>query len=132
MLTILEENVPAVTLMTVHASKGLEFPVVFVVGLEEELFPMGGRNGEEADIEEERRLFYVAITRAQKELYFSFARSRYRFGEEKTPESEAVFWTMLIRRLSANENGSTIKQKGDSESPRPFGLRSLSTTTVSR
>ena len=80
----MEENVPAVTLMTVHASKGLEFPVVFVVGLEEELFPMGGRNGEEADIEEERRLFYVAITRAQKELYFSFARSRYRFGEEKT------------------------------------------------
>jgi len=116
----MEENVPAVTLMTVHASKGLEFPVVFVVGLEEELFPMGGRNGEEADIEEERRLFYVAITRAQKELYFSFARSRYRFGEEK-PGIRSRFLDEVDPAVVRNENGSTIKQKGDSESPRPSG-----------
>lgn len=109
----MEENIPAVTLMTVHASKGLEFPVVFVVGLEEELFPMGGRNGEEADIEEERRLFYVAITRAQKELYFSFARSRYRFGEEK-PGIRSRFLDEVDPAVVRNENGSTIKQKGDS------------------
>ena len=61
-----DEEKPAVTMMTVHASKGLEFPAVFIVGLEEKLFPMGGRDGEEADFEEERRLFYVAITRAEK------------------------------------------------------------------
>jgi len=108
----MEADVPAVTLMTVHASKGLEFPVVFVVGMEEELFPMGGRNGEEADIEEERRLFYVAITRAQKELYFSFARSRYRFGEEK-PGIRSRFLDEVDPAVVRNENGSTIKQKGD-------------------
>jgi DNA helicase-2/ATP-dependent DNA helicase PcrA len=108
----MEAGVPAVTLMTVHASKGLEFPVVFVVGMEEELFPMGGRNGEEADIEEERRLFYVAITRAQKELYFSFARSRYRFGEEK-PGIRSRFLDEVDPAVVRNENGSTIKQKGD-------------------
>jgi DNA helicase II / ATP-dependent DNA helicase PcrA len=78
----LDENQPSVTLMTAHASKGLAFPVVFIVGLEEELFPMGGRNGDEANFEEERRLFYVAITRAQKHLFLSHARSRTRFGEE--------------------------------------------------
>ncbi|MCC5926116.1 MAG: UvrD-helicase domain-containing protein [Bacteroidetes bacterium] len=116
----MEENVPAVTLMTVHASKGLEFPVVFVVGMEEELFPMGGRNGEEADIEEERRLFYVAITRAQKELYFSFARSRYRFGEEK-PGIRSRFLDEVDPAVVRNENGSTIKQKSDTTDHRPSG-----------
>lgn len=79
----LEENANKVTLMTIHAAKGLEFPFVFVVGLEEQLFPMGGRNGEDADIEEERRLFYVAITRAEKYLYLSYSRVRFKYGEEQ-------------------------------------------------
>jgi DNA helicase-2/ATP-dependent DNA helicase PcrA len=68
-----------VTLMTVHAAKGLEFPVVFVSGLEEGLFPLSSK--EDDELEEERRLFYVAITRAQKKVYFSYARQRYRFGK---------------------------------------------------
>lgn len=106
----LERDAPAATLMTVHASKGLEFPVVFVVGLEEELFPMGGRNGEEADIEEERRLFYVAITRAQRELFFSFARSRYRFGDEK-PGIRSRFLDEVDPGVVRNESGSTISQR---------------------
>jgi DNA helicase-2/ATP-dependent DNA helicase PcrA len=106
----LDNDVAAITLMTVHASKGLEFPVVFVVGLEEELFPMGGRNGEEADIEEERRLFYVAITRAQRDLYFSFARSRYRFGEEK-PGIRSRFLDEVDPGVVRNESGSTIAQR---------------------
>lgn len=108
----MENDVPAVTLMTIHASKGLEFPVVFIAGLEEELFPIGGRNGEDADIEEERRLFYVAITRAQKELFFSFARSRYRFGEEK-PAIRSRFLDEVDPGVVRNENGSTISQKQD-------------------
>ncbi len=116
----LEVDVPAVTLMTVHASKGLEFPVVFIAGLEEELFPIGGRNGEDADIEEERRLFYVAITRAQRELFFSFARSRYKFGEEK-PGIRSRFLDEVDPSVVRNENGSTIRQKQDSLSEHRSG-----------
>lgn len=109
----MEANVAAVTLMTIHASKGLEFPVVFIAGMEEELFPIGGRNGEEADIEEERRLFYVAITRAQKELFFSFARSRYKFGNEM-PGVRSRFLDEVDPGVVRNENGSTIRQRQDS------------------
>ncbi len=70
-----------VTLMTIHAAKGLEFPYVYIVGLEENLFPSQQSLGSRADLEEERRLFYVAITRAEKRLTISFAESRYRWGE---------------------------------------------------
>ncbi len=71
----------AVNLMTCHSVKGLEFPVVFVTGLEEDIFPLSNRFSFEAHIEEERRLFYVSMTRAEKKLYLTHARSRYRFGE---------------------------------------------------
>jgi len=69
-----------VTLMSIHASKGLEFKNVFVVGLEEDLFPSQMMLSSRADLEEERRLFYVAITRAKENLFFSYALSRYRYG----------------------------------------------------
>ena len=69
-----------VTLMTIHAAKGLEFPAVFVTGLEEELFPSFMSMSSRDDLEEERRLFYVAITRAEKHLTLSFAKSRYKYG----------------------------------------------------
>jgi DNA helicase II / ATP-dependent DNA helicase PcrA len=69
-----------VTLMTVHSSKGLEFRNVFIVGLEEDLFPSQMMLGSREDLEEERRLFYVAITRAEKRLTLSYANTRYRFG----------------------------------------------------
>jgi len=104
-----DEEKPAVTLMTVHAAKGLEFPVVFVVGLEEELFPVGSRNNEEVNIEEERRLFYVAITRAQKELFFSHCRSRYKYGEEK-PMMRSRFLDEVSADVVRTETGSTIQQ----------------------
>lgn len=71
----------AVTFLTVHSAKGLEFPIVFVSGLEEEIFPLANRFSEDSTLEEERRLFYVAVTRAQEKVYLSHARSRYRFGE---------------------------------------------------
>ena len=76
-----EEEKNAVTLMTVHSAKGLEFPVVFLSGCEEEVFPLSNRFNSDATVEEERRLFYVGMTRAQKKVYISHARSRYRFGE---------------------------------------------------
>ena len=76
----------AVTLMTIHMAKGLEFPYVFIVGLEEELFPSQMMLSSRADLEEERRLFYVALTRAEKKLYLSYALNRYRFGRLKNCE----------------------------------------------
>lgn len=70
----------AVTLMTIHSSKGLEYPVVFVSGLEEGLFPVTNAMNSQEEIEEERRLFYVAATRAKDKLYITYANQRYRFG----------------------------------------------------
>lgn len=70
-----------VTLMTVHSAKGLEFRNVFVVGLEENLFPSGMAGDSPRAMEEERRLFYVAVTRAEEHCYLSFAKTRYRYGK---------------------------------------------------
>jgi DNA helicase-2/ATP-dependent DNA helicase PcrA len=70
-----------VTLLTVHAAKGLEWPIVFVSGCEEDIFPLANKFLSDASVDEERRLFYVALTRAQKKAYVTHARSRYRFGE---------------------------------------------------
>ncbi|MFT6167248.1 MAG: DNA helicase-2/ATP-dependent DNA helicase PcrA [Vicingaceae bacterium] len=69
-----------VSLMTIHAAKGLEFPYVFIVGLEENLFPSQMSLSSRPDLEEERRLFYVALTRAEKEVRLSYSASRYRWG----------------------------------------------------
>ena len=74
------ENNDFISLMTIHSAKGLEFKSVFIVGVEENLFPSSMALETRADLEEERRLFYVAITRAEKKLTLSFAKSRYRFG----------------------------------------------------
>ncbi|MBQ9400192.1 MAG: UvrD-helicase domain-containing protein [Bacteroidales bacterium] len=73
-----------VALMTVHSAKGLEFPYVYVAGLEENLFPSGGMLASPADIEEERRLFYVAVTRAEKAVCLSFATTRMRNGKHES------------------------------------------------
>ncbi|HQF43284.1 MAG TPA: UvrD-helicase domain-containing protein [Ignavibacteriaceae bacterium] len=70
-----------VTLLTIHSAKGLEWPIVFVSGCEEEIFPIANKFLTDASVNEERRLFYVALTRAQKKAYITHARSRYRFGE---------------------------------------------------
>ncbi|MEK7544849.1 MAG: UvrD-helicase domain-containing protein [Patescibacteria group bacterium] len=78
-----EEKKNSVTMMTIHSAKGLEFPVVFVVGMEEGIFPHG-RNALERDLlEEERRLMYVAVTRAKEKLYLLFAQERMLYGEYK-------------------------------------------------
>lgn len=74
---------PGVKLMTIHASKGLEFNYIFVVGLEHDLFPHVRDDDSEADLEEERRLFYVAITRAREKLLLSFSTMRIIFGETR-------------------------------------------------
>ena len=75
-----DDGEPKVTLMTVHAAKGLEFDAVFVTGMEDELFPNANARLFPKEMEEERRLFYVAVTRAKRYCFLSYARSRYRFG----------------------------------------------------
>lgn len=76
-----EEDKNKVTLMTIHSAKGLEFKNVYVVGLEEKLFPSEMSSFSPKDLEEERRLFYVALTRAEKELVLSYAIQRYKWGQ---------------------------------------------------
>jgi len=75
-----KEDRNKVSLMTIHSAKGLEFPYVFIVGLEENLFPSQMSLNSRADLEEERRLFYVALTRAEKKATLSYSTSRYRWG----------------------------------------------------
>lgn len=76
----IEEDENAVKLMTVHSSKGLEFPVVFIAGMEEELFPNSRANLDSEELEEERRLCYVAITRAEEILYMTYSKQRVSYG----------------------------------------------------
>ena len=77
-----------VTLMTLHSAKGLEFPVVFIVGLEEGLFPHSRSSLNAQEVEEERRLCYVGMTRAQRKLTLTRAKSRRFLGSEGTSETE--------------------------------------------
>lgn len=76
-----KEDVPRVALMSIHQSKGLEFGYVYIVGLEENLFPSAMSMNTRSELEEERRLFYVALTRAEKQAYLCYAQTRYRWGK---------------------------------------------------
>ena len=86
-----EEDAQEVTLMTLHAAKGLEFPVVFLVGMEEGLFPLSRASMDESELEEERRLAYVGITRAKQKLYLSNAYGRMLYGQrQNNPASRFI------------------------------------------
>lgn len=100
-----------ITLMTLHASKGLEFPVVFVVGLEEGLFPMQRSTQDLKDLEEERRLFYVGVTRAERRLFLSYARSRFQFGAT-TAALRSRFLDELRTDAVRMENGMPLVTRG--------------------
>ncbi len=76
-----KDDSPRVSLMTIHLAKGLEFPFVYIVGLEENLFPSAMSMNTRSELEEERRLFYVALTRAEKQAYLTYAQTRYRWGK---------------------------------------------------
>lgn len=78
-----DDSVPKVTLMTIHSAKGLEFRNVFIVGMEENLFPGPMSSDSPRALEEERRLFYVAITRAEENCFISYAKNRYKYGKQE-------------------------------------------------
>jgi len=100
-----------VTLMTIHSAKGLEFKNVFIVGLEEDLFPSQMMLGSRDDLEEERRLFYVAITRAEHKLIISYAESRYQFGRLKSCEPSRFLKEIDESFLKMSKSFSNIPTK---------------------
>ena len=112
-----------ISLMTIHASKGLEFPVVHIVGLEENLFPSQMALMNRQELEEERRLFYVAITRAEQKLYLSFATSRFRHGN--LLHCEPSRFISEIDDAYLNMDLASMKQPGIMER-QPRGERSIS------
>ena len=104
-----------VLLMTIHASKGLEFPYVYVVGMEENIFPSGGWLASENEIEEERRLFYVAMTRAKKSLALSFASTRTRNGKHES-NSVSRFVKEVERKYIQNPH--CLESDSDDDMPK--------------
>ncbi|MFK7847768.1 MAG: ATP-dependent helicase [Rhodothermales bacterium] len=105
-----EVNDDRVTLMTLHASKGLEFEVVFIAGLEEGLFPLANASQERKDLEEERRLFYVGVTRAKSYLTLLTARSRFRYGEHQSC-IRSRFLEEIDTTVIKTEAGQPLEQK---------------------
>ncbi|MCY7766149.1 DNA helicase PcrA [Bacillus inaquosorum] len=109
----------AITLMTLHAAKGLEFPVVFLMGLEEGVFPHSRSLMEEAEMEEERRLAYVGITRAEQELYLTNAKMRTLFGRTNmNPESRFIAEIPDDLLENLNENKETRAPSSRKMQPR--------------
>lgn len=98
-----------VTLMTIHMAKGLEFRYVYLVGLEEDLFPSQMMLSSRADLEEERRLFYVAITRAQTKLFLCYALTRYRFGRLKNCEPSRFLDDVDQRLMKVSSKFNTVE-----------------------
>lgn len=94
----------AVTLMTTHSSKGLEYPVVFITGLEDGIFPLSSSMLEQEEMEEERRLFYVAITRAMQKLYMTYSLQRYRFGSVSYQMKSRFLNEIDSSKLEYNKN----------------------------
>ena len=107
-----DEDTPKVTLMTIHSAKGLEFPNVFVVGLEDGLFPSMMSGESMRQLEEERRLFYVAITRAQEHCFLSYAKSRYRYGKMEFSVPSRFLKDIDVRYLNVAQ-ADTVAQRVD-------------------
>ncbi|WP_445628920.1 DNA helicase PcrA [Nostoc sp. DSM 114167] len=129
----LKEGQTAVSLMTLHASKGLEFPVVFLVGLEQGLFPGYRSLSDPASLEEERRLCYVGITRAQERLYLSHARERRLYGSREPAVRsqfldelpEELLTTQRLSRQSYTKSASISNGKQDTKQNWQVGDRVL-------
>jgi superfamily I DNA/RNA helicase len=108
--------VEKVSLMTMHAAKGLEFPVVFVVGCEDGLIPYRKTNGEQGDVLEEKRLFYVAITRAQDRIYLTHAKKRLLYGK-KILQNPSPFLEAVEENLKEYAKPLPVKRRRKKEDP---------------
>jgi DNA helicase-2/ATP-dependent DNA helicase PcrA len=107
--------------MTMHSAKGLEFPIVFIAGMEEGLFPHSRASASEEDLEEERRLCYVAITRAQQKLYITHAMQRRIFGEEDITEPSRFLNELpleLMQNLSSGPSWLGFSERPDTRQNR--------------
>ncbi len=105
-----KDNNDMVSLMTVHAAKGLEFPYVYIVGMEENLFPSIQSLSSMKDLEEERRLFYVAITRAKKQVTISYSENRYRWGQISICEPSRFIEEIDSKYIDSQEEKSINKE----------------------
>ena len=110
------------TLMTLHAAKGLEFPIVFIIGMEEGMFPLARAAKEESELEEERRLAYVGITRAEEKLYLTNSLSRLLYGKYQSNPVSRFIAEIDDELLDDSENERSVFQpSGGSQSDLPFG-----------
>ena len=110
-----------VTLMTLHASKGLEFKVVFVTGLEEGLFPLAKAAQDPTELEEERRLLYVGVTRAEEALFLTYARSRYRYGDQQSSVRSRFLDELDGDDLLRTESGGRFERRAGRFEPSEGG-----------
>lgn len=108
-----EEDLSKVTLMTIHSAKGLEFGCVYIVGVEEGLFPSPMAGSSDQGLEEERRLFYVAVTRAEKNVTISFARSRFKYGEHNFVTASRFLKDIDVAFLEEGGLSSIHKGRGE-------------------
>lgn len=120
-----------VKLMTIHAAKGLEFPCVFAVGLEENIFPSAMSLYDRNDLEEERRLFYVVITRAREKLWISFATNRYRFGSLVQNDPSRFISEIPEEFMDKSFSGLAGSRSGG-HNGKVKGLQSVNTTAESK
>lgn len=128
-----DSDSPKVTLMTVHSSKGLEFGTVFIVGMEENLFPSQLAGGSPREMEEERRLFYVAITRAKKHCFLSYAKSRFRYGKMEFGNPSRFITDISPNYLNFQSSmRSTRKSSYDDDVELPWKKRKTTTYTSQR
>ncbi|WP_413532001.1 ATP-dependent helicase [Empedobacter brevis] len=131
-----EDDDNKVNLMTVHLAKGLEFPVVFIAGLEENLFPSMMSVNTRAELEEERRLFYVALTRAEKIAYMTYSVSRFRWGKiidcepsrflEEIDDDFLEWKNLNISVRASNNSGLSADLFGDEPTPQQYQQREKS------
>lgn len=131
-----EDDDNKVNLMTVHLAKGLEFPVVFIAGLEENLFPSMMSVNTRAELEEERRLFYVALTRAEKVAYMTYSVSRFRWGKiidcepsrflEEIDDRFLEWKNLHISARASNNSGLSADLFDDEPTPQPYQQREKS------